>query len=75
MRGDEQSTGHLFSCVSPEERVPADYPTTAIMMWNSWDLKSSTQSPLGCSGSSPIVWSRCLISTSYILAGDLEGFG
>ena len=34
--------------------------TTAIMMWNSWDLKSSTRSPLGWSRSSSIAWSRCL---------------
>jgi len=26
MRGDDQQTGHLFSYLSPEERVPADHP-------------------------------------------------
>jgi transposase len=30
MRGDDQQTGHLFSYVSPEERVPADHPLRAI---------------------------------------------
>ena len=26
MRGNDQQTGHLFSYLSPEERVPADHP-------------------------------------------------
>ena len=26
MRGDDQQTSHLFSCLSPEQRVPADHP-------------------------------------------------
>jgi transposase len=30
MRGDDQQTGHLFSYLSPEERVPADHPLRAI---------------------------------------------
>ena len=30
MRGDDQRTAHLFSYVSPEERVPADHPLRAI---------------------------------------------
>jgi transposase len=30
MRGDDQQTGHLFSYVSPEERIPADHPLRAI---------------------------------------------
>ena len=30
MRGDPQQTGHLFSYVSPEQRVPADHPLRAM---------------------------------------------
>ena len=30
MRGDDQQSGHLFSYLSPEERVPADHPLRAI---------------------------------------------
>ena len=30
MRGDDQQTGHLFSYLSPDERVPADHPLRPI---------------------------------------------
>jgi transposase len=30
MRGDDRQTGHLFSYVSPEARVPADHPLRAV---------------------------------------------
>lgn len=30
MRGDDQPTGHLFSYLSPEQRVPADHPLRAV---------------------------------------------
>lgn len=30
MRGDDQQTGHLFSYLSPEERVPSDHPLRAV---------------------------------------------
>lgn len=30
MRGDDQQTGHLFSYLSPEERVPVDHPLRGI---------------------------------------------
>jgi transposase len=30
MRGHDEQTGHLFSYVSPEQRVPADHPLRAI---------------------------------------------
>jgi transposase len=30
MRGDDQRSGHLFSYLSPEQRVPADHPLRAI---------------------------------------------
>jgi hypothetical protein len=30
MRGDDQQTSHLFSYLSPEERVPADHPLRAV---------------------------------------------
>ena len=30
MRGDDEQSGHLFSYVSPEQRVPTDHPLRAI---------------------------------------------
>jgi len=30
VRGDDEQTGHLFSYLSPEQRVPADHPLRAI---------------------------------------------
>lgn len=30
MRGDDQRTEHLFSYLSPEQRIPADHPLRAI---------------------------------------------
>jgi transposase len=30
MRGDDQQAGHLFSYLSPEERVPSDHPLRAV---------------------------------------------
>ena len=30
MRGDDQQTSHLFSYLSPEQRVPANHPLRAI---------------------------------------------
>ncbi len=30
MRGDDEQSGHLFSYLSPEQRVPADHPLRAI---------------------------------------------
>jgi transposase len=30
MRGDDQQSGHLFSYVSPEQRVPADHPLRVV---------------------------------------------
>ena len=30
VRGDDEQTGHLFSYVSPEQRVPADHPLRTI---------------------------------------------
>lgn len=32
MRGDDQQSGHLFSYLSPEQRVPADHPLRAIRL-------------------------------------------
>jgi transposase len=32
MRGDDQQSGHLFSYLSPEHRVPADHPLRAIRL-------------------------------------------
>ena len=30
MRGDDEHSGHLFTYLSPEQRVPADHPLRAI---------------------------------------------
>jgi hypothetical protein len=30
MRGDDQQSGHLFSYLSPEDRIPADHPLRPI---------------------------------------------
>ena len=30
MRGDDQPTGHLFTYLSPEQRVPTDHPLRTI---------------------------------------------
>jgi transposase len=30
VRGDDEQSGHLFSYLSPEQRVPADHPLRAI---------------------------------------------
>ena len=30
MRGDDEQSGHLFSYLSPEQRVPADHPLRPI---------------------------------------------
>ena len=30
MRGDDEQSGHLFSYLSPEQRVPADHPLRTI---------------------------------------------
>jgi hypothetical protein len=30
MRGDDEQSGHLFSYLSPEQRVPANHPLRAI---------------------------------------------
>jgi Transposase domain (DUF772) len=32
MRGDDQQSGHLFSYLSPDERVPADHPLRPIRL-------------------------------------------
>jgi transposase len=32
MRGDDQQSGHLFSYLSPEQRVPAEHPLRAIRL-------------------------------------------
>ena len=32
MRGDDQQSGHLFSYLSPDQRVPADHPLRAIRL-------------------------------------------
>jgi hypothetical protein len=32
VRGDDEQSGHLFSYLSPEQRVPADHPLRTIRM-------------------------------------------
>ena len=40
MRGDDQQTNHLFSYLSPEQRVPADHPLRAIRQMTDVALRS-----------------------------------
>jgi transposase len=40
MRGDDEQTSHLFSYVSPEQRVPADHPLRAIRALTDEALRS-----------------------------------
>ena len=40
MRGDDEQTSHLFSYVSPEQRVPADQPLRAIRTLTDEALRS-----------------------------------
>lgn len=40
MRGDDQQTGHLFSYLSPEQRVPQDHPLRAIRTMTDAALRS-----------------------------------
>jgi transposase len=42
MRGDDQQTGHLFSYLSPEQRVPADHPLRAVRRMTDEALRSLT---------------------------------
>jgi hypothetical protein len=32
VRGDDEQSGHLFSYLSPEQRVPSDHPLRAIRL-------------------------------------------
>ena len=43
MRGDDEQTSHLFSYVSPEQRVPADQPLRAIRTLTDEALRSLTR--------------------------------
>ena len=43
MRGDDEQTGHLFSYLSPEQRVPADHPLRVIRTMT--DAALTTLSP------------------------------
>ena len=40
MRGDDEQTSHMFSYVSPEQRVPADHPLRAIRALTDEALRS-----------------------------------
>jgi transposase len=40
VRGDDQQTGHLFSYLSPEQRVPQDHPLRAIRTMTDAALRS-----------------------------------
>jgi len=42
MRGDDQQTGHLFSYVSPEARVPADHPLRDVRRMTDEALRTLT---------------------------------
>ena len=43
MRGDDEQTSHLFSYVSPEQRVPADQPLRAIRTLTDEALRSRSR--------------------------------
>jgi transposase len=44
MRGDDQHTGHLFSYLSPEHRVPTDHPLRAVRQMTDAALATLTRS-------------------------------
>ena len=43
MRGDDEQTGHMFSYLSPEQRVPADHPLRAIRALTDEALRSMSR--------------------------------
>jgi len=43
MRGDDEQTGHMFSYLSPEQRVPADHPLRAIRSLTDEALRSMSR--------------------------------
>ena len=40
MRGDDEQTSHMFSYVSPEQRVPVDHPLRSIRALTDEALRS-----------------------------------
>ena len=43
MRGDDEQTGHMFSYLSPEQRVPGDHPLRAIRSLTDEALRSMSR--------------------------------
>jgi len=43
MRGNDEQTGHLFSCLSPDERVPVTHPLRAIRQMTDEALTDLTE--------------------------------
>ena len=43
MRGDDAQTGHMFSYLSPDQRVPADHPLRAIRALTDEALRSMSR--------------------------------
>ena len=43
MRGDDEQTGHMFSYLSPEQRVPVDHPLRAIRSLTDAALRSMSR--------------------------------
>jgi hypothetical protein len=73
VRGDDEQRGHLFSHLSPEQRVPADHPVRAISVMSDDALRRGTtrftRRPAGsqfrpsiCCGHSCSKWIRCAAS-------------
>jgi hypothetical protein len=46
VRGDDEQSGHLFSYLSPEQRVPADHPLRAIRTMTDEALRRLSDSRL-----------------------------
>ena len=43
MRGHDEQTHHMFSCLSPEQRVPADHPLRAVRALTDHALKTMSR--------------------------------
>ena len=67
MRGHDEQTGHMFSYLSPEQRVPADHPLRAIRHMTDRVLAKLTQkfagmySPIGRPSIAPEKLLRALL--------------
>jgi hypothetical protein len=48
VRGNDEQTGHLFSYLSPEDRVPANHPLRAIRTMTDEALADLSCAASGC---------------------------